>query len=90
MPIFNYECPNGHSHDELKKVEDRASDPCPECGATATLVIVPVHLDVLNTGTDPGFPTAAEKWAKMHERVGSGKQWDSNNLRYGGEYERKR
>lgn len=90
MPVYKYECPKGHTHDELKKVEERATDPCPECGATAELVIVPVHLDYLNCGVDLGFPTAADKWAKMQRSKGSGKTWDSNNLRYGGEYERKK
>lgn len=90
MPIYKYECPKGHEFEELKKVEERASEPCPECGSTATLTIEPVHLDYFHCGVDPGFPTAASKWAKMQERKGSGKQWDSNNRRYGGEYERKR
>jgi len=90
MPTYKYECPAGHEHEEFKKVSERQENPCPECGATATLVIVPVHLDYMHTGVDLGFPTAAAKWTKMQRNKGSGKVWDSNNLRYGGEYERKK
>jgi putative FmdB family regulatory protein len=90
MPTYKYVCPDGHEHEEFKKVSERASNPCPECGATAKLEIVPVHLDYMNCGVDTGFPTAAAKWEKMQRNKGSGKQWDSNNLRYGGEHERRR
>lgn len=91
VPLYRYECPScGEGFEELKKLDERATEPCPKCGATAKLAIVPVHLDYLHCGTDTGFPTAAAKWAKMQERKGSGKQWDSNNRRYGGEYEKQR
>jgi putative FmdB family regulatory protein len=91
VPIYKYECPEcGADHDELKPVSERATDECPECGATAKLAIVPVHLDYLKCGWDLGFPTAASKWTKMQNRKNSGKTWDSNNLRYGGEHERKK
>lgn len=90
MPLYKYECPTGHTHDELKRVDDRATDECPVCGVTAKLVITPVHLDYLNCGVDLGLPTAAAKWDKMQRNKGSGKQWDSNNSRYGGETDRKR
>jgi putative FmdB family regulatory protein len=90
MPIYKYECPAGHSHEELKKVADRAEDKCPECGATAKLAIVPVHLDYLNCGWDLGLPTAASKWTKMQNQKNRGQMGDSNNNRYGGEHETKR
>lgn len=90
MPIYNYQCACGAVHEELKSVADRMEDECPECGATAKLEIVPVHLDFLKCGWDLGFPTAAAKWTKMQKSKGAGKMWDSNNLRYGGEHERKR
>lgn len=90
MPIYNYQCACGAEHDELKRLDDRAEDPCPVCGATAKLTIVPVHLDYMRCGVDSGFPTAAAKWDKMQRNKASGKQWDSNNDRYGGHYERQR
>lgn len=90
MPIYNYRCACGAVHEELKSVADRQEDECPECGATAKLEIAPVHLDFLKCGWDYGFPTAAAKWTKMQNAKGSGKMWDSNNLRYGGEYEKQK
>jgi len=90
MPIYSYKCPSGHEHEDLKKVGERATNECPTCGVTAELVITPVHLDYLNCGWDMGLPTAAAKWTKMQWKKNTGKQWDSNNRRYGGEHERKR
>ena len=91
MPVYSYDCPEcGDSHDELKRVEDRTTDPCPTCGGTAKLAIQAVHLDYLRSGVDTGFPTLAAKWDRLQRNKGSGKQWDSNNDRYGGNYERKR
>jgi putative FmdB family regulatory protein len=89
MPVYMYTCPKGHVHDELKSLKDRATDPCPECGKTAKLTIVPVHLDYINCGVDLGLPTAAAKWSKMQWRKNTGKQWDSNNRRYGSNDERR-
>lgn len=90
MPIYNYLCPEGHSHDELKAIAKRATNKCPDCGKTAKLVIVPVHLDYVNCGWDLSLPTAAAKWTKMQWRKNTGKQFDSSNLAYGGEHERQR
>ena len=91
MPTYEYECPKGHEFEEFRAVKDRnAKSECPLCGATGKLTIVPVHLDFMHCGVDTGFPTAAAKWDKMQRNKGSGKVWDSNNSRYGGEYERKR
>jgi putative FmdB family regulatory protein len=90
MPTYEYECPKGHVHEEFKTVAQRETNECPICGSLAKIVITPVHLDYLNCGVDMDFPTAASKWEKMQRNKGSGKQWDSNNLRYGGDYERKR
>lgn len=91
MPIYDYECRHGHKHSELKKVEDRDTDACPECGEPASLVILSAaKLDVLHAGVDTGFPTLAAKWDKLQRDKNSGKKWDSNNNRFGGEYERRR
>lgn len=90
MPTYEYECPRGHGFEEFKAVKDRATHECPLCGETGTLVITPVHIDFLHAGVDTGFPTLAAKWDKMQRNKASGKVWDSNNTRYGGEYERKR
>ncbi len=88
MPVYTYRCKKGHVHEELKGISERATNKCPECGVTAKLEITPVHLDYLHAGVDTGFPTLARKWDKLQKAKASGKVWDSNNLRYGGEYER--
>ncbi len=90
MPVYTYRCENGHVHEDLKSVSERHENACPECGVTAKLEITPVHLDYLHAGVDTGFPTLAAKWDKLQRNKGKGKTWDSNNTRYGGEYERKR
>ena len=89
MPIYTYECEEGHRYEELKKVEDRHSDECPKCGKAATLVITPVHFD-WNIGVDKDFPTMAAKWERIQRGKAKGKIWDSNNNRYGGEFEKSR
>jgi putative FmdB family regulatory protein len=89
MPIYTYECPAGHESEDLKKVDDRHTNPCPECGATATLRMEPVHFDG-RMGLDPGFPTAYDRWAKVQRAKNSGKQWDSANRSYGGEFEKQK
>lgn len=90
MPLYTYSCKAcGTVHEELKAIPDRMTDECPSCGEVATLLVTPVHLDYLRSGVDTGFPTAAAKWERMQRDKNSGKSWDSNNRRYGGEWERK-
>lgn len=69
MPIYQYRCECEHVFTELKKIADRATHECPECGVTAKQEITPIHLDYLSMGRDPdSFPTAGDKWAKIHEQ----------------------
>lgn len=89
MPLYQYECSCGHTFEELAKVEERESVPCPKCGVTGKPTIAPAHFDY-RMGVDLDFPTMADKWAKLQRQKASGKVWDSNNNRYGGEYERRK
>jgi putative FmdB family regulatory protein len=91
MPVYCYECDCGAITEELRSVSKR-NDPlaCGECGGNAKLAITPVHFDNLAMGCDSGFPTAYDRWAKLQRAKNTGKQWDSNNRRYGGDWERKR
>lgn len=41
--------------------------PCPKCG-TLTNRFVGTFTMPLSMGTDPGFPTMWDKWAKVHKR----------------------
>ncbi len=91
MPIYSYACPCGAVTEELRSLAHRR-DPlaCSVCGGNAELAITPVHMDVLSMGCDSGFPTAYDRWAKLQRSKNTGKQWDSNNRRYGGDWEKKR
>lgn len=68
MPLYEYLCEAGHVTDNFAKVADRRNPVTCHCGLQAQLKIsaVKTHLD----GTDPGFPDAYDKWAKLHEKAG--------------------
>lgn len=89
MPVYTYECSCGALTEELRSVSTR-HDPlaCAECGGAAKLAITPVAFDNLHMGIDSGFPTAYDRWAKLQRSKNTGKQWDSNNRRYGGDWEK--
>jgi putative FmdB family regulatory protein len=85
MPLYEYKCECGNRFSQLKKVEERDTAPCPECGTWAKHAITPVNFDP-KMGLDPAFATFSDKWAKKQRNKGSGKSTDSNNHRYGGQY----
>ena len=69
MPLYTYECECGEVFDEFNSIEKRHTKKCEKCGAKAKQRITPVRIDYYNMGTDPyGNPTAAAKWARMHEK----------------------
>lgn len=91
MPFYVYECSLGHSTEELRKVGERHNPTeCGICGKPAALAVQPVALDYAGMGLDPGFPTAYERWGKTQTKKNSGKEWDSNNRRYGGDWEKQK
>lgn len=70
MPLYVYECTScGRKTEDMRKVEER-HDPaeCYFCGNAAQLAVQPVAFDYAKMGTDPGFPTANDRWAKSHTR----------------------
>lgn len=68
--IYEYKCPNGHISTRLRKMANRhESTTCKVCGEQASF-IVSAPTSMLD-GTDPGFPDAYDKWAKVHENAGS-------------------
>lgn len=80
--LFKFQCEKGHSNDlfvdtTIKEVE------CPDCGEQASRKLTPPHFP-LRQGVDPDMPTAADKWNKIHRKLGSGQMTDSNNDNYGG------
>jgi putative FmdB family regulatory protein len=90
MPIYTYECPCGAITEDLRSVSKR-HEPCAcvVCGQNATIAVTPVAFDNLGMGLSKDFPTAWDKWDKLQRSKNTGKQWDSNNRRYGGEWEKK-
>ena len=88
MPLYEYHCDKCDSNfDELKKIKNRMTEPCPKCEHTAELVMCPVTID-WRSGWDPDFPTLSSKWEKIQEAKGrdANAMKDSNNERYGGNY----
>jgi putative FmdB family regulatory protein len=68
MPLYDYECKNGHRFEDFNSVAKRMSTECPTCGVKAKKLPSTARLDYYNMGTDPSMPTAWDKWAKMHEK----------------------
>ena len=88
MPTYKYRCDSCEIYfeDFKTKVSERNNQLCIECDGEVTLCLQPVHFDY-RMGTDPdGFPTMGDKWAKIQREKNTGKKWDSNNDRYGGDY----
>lgn len=73
MLLYEFKCPMcAHIQEEWRRIKER-NDPlfCDECATEMTRVITPPHFDYLHMGVDAaGMPTAADKWADMHEEAG--------------------
>lgn len=57
MPIYTYECPNGHRVETQRRIADRR-DPleCDDCGENATITITPVNFEnVMGAADFPGY-----------------------------------
>lgn len=91
MPTYTYECSAGHVSEEFRKVSERRDPlPCPQCGEQTELQLQPVSFDNLGMGVDSGFPTAYARWETLQRSKNTGKQWDANNRRYGGDWEKQK
>ena len=64
MKLYDFKCPKGHIEEHFAK-DDEKQRRC-SCGELSRRIISPVRakLDPLSGH----FPTASDKWAKMHER----------------------
>lgn len=69
MPLYVYQCPEGHIFEDIKRIAERHECPCPDCGSTATQQVTAAHLDYYNMGVGGDFPTALQKWEKMHKQA---------------------
>jgi putative FmdB family regulatory protein len=92
MPLYDYRCRQcNEKFEAAAKIADCDADqPHEGCGGSGKRIISAVHFDG-KMGLDPDFATFSDKWAKQHEKRATGKRkhWDSNNTRYGGEYEKR-
>ena len=80
MPLYEYQCDKcGERFDSIRTMDARKVAPCPHCEhGMGQQRITPVAIDYYNMGLDPrGNPTAADKWAKMHEQKGSQRSRDN-------------
>ncbi len=73
MPFYIYRCKNGHETDSLRSVDDRHNPTlCETCAQPATLEVQTAAFDP-KMGLDSGFPSAYDRWAKVHSRASKGK-----------------
>jgi putative FmdB family regulatory protein len=90
MPLYDYECPQGHQFEASQKLDDRHTAVCGECGDKANLVILSNPMLDPRMGVDPGFPTAAARWAARRWKRAMGIEKDSNNNRFGAKLDTER
>ena len=68
MILYEYECQEcGHEFAALNAIEDREKANCPICAGIARKLISAAT--PMLDGSDPGFPTAADKWEREHEKA---------------------
>jgi hypothetical protein len=73
MKVFDYTCPNGHTHERFTR-EGANEVTCESCGLVATKVIGTPAIKL--EGWSGSFPGAAMKWERDHERRGKTKPLD--------------
>ena len=67
--MYEYLCPAGHMHEEIRAYEIRDRARRCHCGRMAEYIVSSCHIDYYHMGVDvKGNPTAAEKWANMHDQ----------------------
>lgn len=67
--LYEYNCKDHGHFERLSKLENRDNPkPCPECGSLCKRVQSVIRFKL--EGISGHFPTAADKWASMHEKEG--------------------
>jgi len=67
--IYEFRCSKGHITEYLLAVKDMDSvQPCKSCKKEAKRIISVPHFTL--EGVSGDFPTAADKWARVHEEAG--------------------
>lgn len=88
MPTYDYRCSAcDNVFERMRPINERHTAEC-MCGGIAKLVILRAPVLDPRMGVSLDFPTMAARWDKKQAKKGFGKRKeDSNNERYGGEYE---
>jgi putative FmdB family regulatory protein len=72
--IYEFKCEDGHISEYYLPVKERDSTQiCKSCQKEAKRVISVPKFQL--NGADLGFPTAADKWAREHEKAGKLSDW---------------
>ena len=67
--IFDYRCNScAKTFERFVSSLHKDNVVCPDCGVKATRLISPPNFKL--DGCDPSFPTAWDRWAKIHEKEG--------------------
>lgn len=74
MPLYEYECPNGHRFEDLQTMANRHHAECMNCGKMADMKISPVRLD-----PNADLPSARDTWQRKASERGRGKDMTSAN-----------
>jgi hypothetical protein len=64
--MYEFTCTFGHTH-EAYVDESLTTKTCPECGEVSPKIISSVRSNLC--GWNMHFPTAADKWARVHEQA---------------------
>ena len=81
-PLYEYKCPNGHTHQRLRKMDERDNPaPCLQCDSDAEPIISAPHLQpdgvysyCPNVGSADTFERKRAKIEKMNEAKKDGKK----------------
>lgn len=70
MPLYEYECVECCDISDYMSTISKRQEPkiCKSCGGVANFIVS--NPTVALDGTDPGFPGAYDKWARLHENHG--------------------
>ena len=71
MPIFEYECPQGHRFEKLERGKSPKSRTCPTCGRRAPRILSPAGFILKGEGFYVNdYPSASRKAAMKAEKGG--------------------
>lgn len=65
--VFEYQCPI-HGRFEKFETNPAAAHACPNCGSESARALSAPRSQL--EGVTGAFPTAADKWARLHEQAG--------------------